>query len=221
MPERVTIWTYDWVPKYPRGYVRDLRLRWALEEAGIDYAVASVPFDNRGSDHLARQPFAQVPFLDDGDIRVFESGACLLHLAEKSEALMPREAQGKADTLQWLVAALNSVEMVTVPWWFIKMSGPTENPLAGWMKQRFDRLEAVLEKREWLAASRFTIADIMMSDALRMPKDLGELESYGALKAYVARACGRPAFQKAHRDQLAHFKAADAARSQAPSQARN
>ncbi|MDB5392517.1 MAG: Glutathione S-transferase, N-terminal domain [Rhodospirillales bacterium] len=214
MPERVTIWTYDWVPNGPRGYVRDLRLRWALEEAGIDYAVASVPFDDRGSDHLARQPFAQVPFLDDGDIHVFESGACLLHLAEKSEALMPREPQGKADTLQWLVAALNSVEMVTVPWWFINMSGPTENPLAGWMKQRFDRLEAVLKEREWLA-SRFTIADIVMSDALRIPNELGELENYGALKAYVARACSRPAFQKAHRDQLAHFEAADAAKSQA------
>ena len=215
MPERLTIWTYDWVPDGPRGYVRDLRLRWALEEAGFDYAVASVPLNDRGPEHLARQPFAQVPFLDDGDIRLFESGACLLHLAEKSEALMPRDAQGKADTLQWLVAALNSVEMVTVPWWFIKISGTAENPLAGWMKQRFDRLEAVLEDREWLAASRFTAADIVMSDVLRMPNDLGELESYGALKAYVARACGRPAFRKAHRDQLAHFAAADAAKSQA------
>ena len=212
MPEQLTIWTYDWVPDYPRGYVRDLRLRWALEEAGLDYAVASVPFDDRGPAHLARQPFAQVPFLDDGDVRVFESGACLLHLAEKSEALMPREAQGKADALQWFVAALNSVEMVTMPWWFIKMSGVADNPLAGWLTQRFDRLEAVLADREWLAAARFTVADIMMSDVLRLPNDLGALENYAALKAYVARMCGRPAFQKAHRDQLAHFKAADAVR---------
>ena len=83
------------------------------------------------------------------------------------------------------------------------------------MTQRFERLEAVLKTREWLAASRFTIADIMMSDALRMPNELGELENYGALKAYVTRACSRPAFQKAHRDQLAHFEAADAARSHA------
>jgi glutathione S-transferase len=75
-------------------------------------------------------------------------------------------------------------------------------------------LEAVLREREWLAASRFTIADIMMSDVLRIPNELGELESYGGLKAYVARACSRPAFQKAHRDQLAHFEAADAAKSQ-------
>ncbi|HEV7368512.1 glutathione S-transferase family protein [Arenibaculum sp.] len=211
MPERVTVWTYDWVPDGPRGYVRDLRLRWALEEAGIEYAVASVPLSDRGAEHFARQPFGQVPFLDDGDFRLFESGACLLHLAEKSEALMPRDAEGRADTLQWLVAGLNSVEMVTVPWWFIKISGTAENPLAGWMKQRFDRLEAVLTQREWLAASRFTIADILMSDVLRIPGDLGELESYAALKAYVARACSRPAFQKARRDQLAHFEAADAA----------
>lgn len=212
MLEQVTIWTYDWVPKGARGYVRDLRLRWALEEAGASYAVASVPFDDRGPDHLARQPFAQVPFLDDGEVRLFESGACLLHLAEQSEALMPRAAPAKAETLQWLIAALNSVEMVTVPWWFINLSAPAENPLAGWMKQRFDRLEAVLAEREWIATSRFTVADIMMSDALRLPDELGELERYPALRAYVARAFGRPAFQRAYRDQLAYFEAADAAR---------
>lgn len=212
MTGKLTIWTYDWVPEGPRGFVRDIRLRWALEEAGIDYDVASVPFGDRGPDHLARQPFAQIPFITDGDLCVFESGACLLHLGEKSEALMPRDAQGKADTLQWLVAALNSIEMVTVPWWFINLSKPPENPLAGWMKQRFDRLEAVLQEREWLAASRFTIADIMMADALRMPRKLGELERYDALTAYVERACARPAFEKARRDQVAFFEAADAAR---------
>lgn len=213
--EQVTIWTYDWVPKGPRGFVRDIRLRWALEEAGLEYSVATVPFDERGPDHVARQPYAQVPFLDAGGVQVFESGACLLHLAEKSEKLMPRDAQGKAETQQWLISALNSVEMVTVPWWFINLSKPAENPLAGWMKQRFDRLEAVLADREWLAASRFTIADILMSDALRMPNKLGELERHAALRSYVERACTRPAFLKAHRDQLAHFEAADAARSKA------
>ena len=216
MTERVTIWTLDWVPEGPRGYVRDIRLRWALEEAGVAYAVASVPFDDRGSDHhLLRQPFAQVPFLEDGDIRIFESGACLLHLAEKSEALMPRDAQGRADTIQWLIAALNSIEMVTVPWWFINLSKPPENPLAGWMEQRFQRLDAVLQERDWLAASRFTIADILMADALRMPNHLGKLEPYEALKAYLDRACSRPAFRKAHQDQLAYFAAADETRGEA------
>lgn len=213
MPEQVTIWTYDWVPNGPRGYVRDLRLRWALEEAGLGYTVSTVPFDGRGPEHLAQQPFAQVPFLEDGRIKLFESGACLLHLGGKSAALMPRAPVERADTIQWLVAALNSVEMVTVPWWFIKISGVSENPLGGWMTQRFDRLEAVLADREWLAASRFTIADIIMADALRLPNDLGALENYKSLQAYVARACSRPAFQKAHADQLAHFGAADVNRS--------
>lgn len=215
MADRVTIWTYDWVPKGPRGYVRDLRLRWALEEAGIGYDVATVPFDDRGEEHLTRQPFAQIPFLQDGDVRVFESGACLLYLAEKSDALMPREAQGRAETLQWVIAALNSMEMVTVPWWFINLSRPPENPLAGWMNQRFDRLEAVLGKRDWLAAGRFTVADLLMADVLRVPADLGVLEDHGALKAYAARVCDRPAFRKAHRDQLAHFTAADEVREKA------
>jgi glutathione S-transferase len=209
MEKQITVWTYEWVPFYPRGYVRDIRLRWALEEAGFAYRIKTVPFDNRGPEHIARQPFAQIPFLDDGDIRIFESGACLLHLAEKSEKLMPRDAQGRADTVQWLIAALNSVEMVTVPWWFISFSKPEINPLADWMKQRLDRLEAVLNERQWLAASRFTVADIMMSDALRILNRLGELEKYRALKEYVERTCSRTAFQKAHQDQLAHFNAAD------------
>src|SRR3546814_2382212 len=77
-----------------------------------------------------------MPFLDDDDVRIFESGACLLHLARKSEVLMPRDAPAAAETLQWVVAALNSIEMVAVPWWFLKLSGPADNGLAGWMDKR-------------------------------------------------------------------------------------
>jgi glutathione S-transferase len=212
MAEDVTIWTYDWVPDAPRGFVRDLRLRWALEEAGIPYIVRTVPFADRGPEHLARQPFAQVPFLDDGGVQVFESGACLLHLAEKSAALMPRDPQGRADTLQWVIAALNSVEMVTVPWWFIGLGKPPDNPLAGWMAKRFDRLEAVLRDRDWLVDGRFTVADILMADVLRMPDRMGALDRHDALRRYVARACDRPAFHRAHAAQMAHFAAADVAR---------
>ncbi|GAB1481141.1 glutathione S-transferase family protein [Paracoccaceae bacterium] len=208
----LTIWTYDWVPAMPRGYVRDIRLRWAAEEAGLAYKVATVPIGARGPDHLARQPFGQVPFIEDGDIRLFESGACLLHLAEKSEALMPLDPAGRAETLQWLFAALNSVEMVTVPWWFIGLSKPTENPLAGWMQQRFTRLEAVLNARDWLADGRFTVADIAMAEVLRLPGDLGALADHPALRAYLGRVCSRPAFLKARQNQLDHFAAADAAR---------
>ena len=212
MPDALTIWTYDWVPQGPRGHVRDIRLRWALEEAGLAYTVQTVPAQNRGPDHLARQPFAQVPFLQDGDLRLFESGACLLHLAEKSETLMPKDAAGRADTLQWVIAALNSVEMVSVPWWFIGRSSAPENPLDGWLTQRLDRLNTVLEARNWLAAGRFTVADLLMADVLRVQRLRERLVAHPALAAYVDRALDRPAFRKALADQLAHFAAADAAR---------
>lgn len=211
-PSELTIWTFDWVPGGPRGFVRDLRLRWACEEAGLEYRVRPVRFEDRGADHLTRQPFGQVPFLTDGDLRLFESGACLLHLAEKSEALMPQGAVEKADTLSWVIAALNSVEMVSLPWWFVGLSNPPENPLEGWLRARLDVMEDVFAARDWLAAGRFTAADLIMADVLRLPwvRDLG---SYPATDAYVARICARPAFEKAHADQMAHFAAADAARS--------
>lgn len=212
MTDKLTLWTYDWVPAGPRGFVRDLRLRWAAEEAGFAYDVRTIAFDDRKTNHLDRQPYGQVPFLDDGEVRLFESGACLLHLARKSEALMPRDAQGEAETLQWLVSALNSIEMVTVPWWFLEVSGHADNGLTGWMDQRLAHLEAVLREREWLAAGRFTVADLLMADVLRVKK----LRAHGerpATEAYVARVTARPAFLKARADQLAHFAAADEARS--------
>ena len=99
----------------PRGYVRDLRIRWALEEAELPYRVASVPFQDRSAAHLVHQPFAQVPWLIDGDFSVFESGAILLHLGDMSETLMPACRVGKSETSQWLLAALNSVEIASLP----------------------------------------------------------------------------------------------------------
>jgi glutathione S-transferase len=206
------VWTYDWVPEGPRGFVRDMRLRWACEEAGLAYSVRTVPFDGREADHLARQPFGQVPFLSDGDLEIFESGAGLLHLARKSERLMPRDPVGEAQTLQWMVAALNSIEMVTVPWWFLEVTGAKDNGLADWMKSRLDHMERVLKDREWLAANRFTAADLLMADALRVAR----VRSFGdrpATESYVTRITERPSFKKAHADQMAHFAAADAVRS--------
>lgn len=208
MTDKTIIWTLDWVPEGPRGFVRDLRLRWAAEEAGLAYEVRTVPFDDRATNHLDRQPFGQVPFLSDGDITLFESGACLLHLARRSETLMPRDPAGEAETLQWVVAALNSIEMVTVPWWFLGLSRPVENGLTGWLDQRLGHMERVLRERAWLAADRFTVADLLMADVLRVPA----VRAHGkrpATEAYVERITARPAFRKAHADQLAHFAAAD------------
>jgi glutathione S-transferase len=209
------IWTYDWVPEGPRGFVRDLRLRWACEEAGLAYSVRTVPFDGRETNHLSRQPFGQVPFLSDGELEIFESGAGLLHLARKNEALMPRDPAGEAETVQWMFAALNSIEMVTVPWWFLEVSGEKDNRLAIWVEKRLDQLENVLSERKWLAADRFTAADLLMADALRIP----EVRVFGdrpATDRFVTRVTDRPAFKKAHADQLAHFAAADRSRSLTP-----
>jgi len=207
----LTIWTYDWVPEPPRGFVRDLRLRWALEEAGLAYDVRSVPFADRGPEHLKHQPFAQIPFLTDGELSIFESGACLLHIARKSDLLMPRDATGEAETTEWVIAALNSIEMVSVPWWFLSLSGDKENPLADWVRKRLGQLQTVLGGREWLAAGRFTVADLLMADVLRVPA-LRAFAVTPVLEAYIERVCDRPAFKKAHADQLAHFEAGDAAR---------
>ena len=156
----LTIWTLDWVPEGPRGFVRDLRLRWACEEAGLSYAVRTIPFDGRETNHLADQPFGLVPFLKDGVVEIFESGAGLLHLARKSDILMPRDPAGEAETVQWTIAALNSIEMATVPWWFLKLCGDENNGLTGWVGQRLNHMERVLSEQEWLAAGRFTVADL-------------------------------------------------------------
>lgn len=207
----VIIWTLDWVPEGPRGLVRDLRLRWACEEAGLPYAVRTIRFDDRETNHLERQPFGQVPFLDIDGLKMFESGAGLLHLARKSDKLMPPDPAGEAETLQWTIAALNSIEMASVPWWFLTISGDQDNKLTGWLGQRLDHMERVLSDREWLAAGRFTVADLLMADVLRIPN----VRTFGdrpATEAYVTRVTDRPAFKKAYADQISFYEAADEAR---------
>ena len=149
--------TFDWVPALPRGYVRDLRVRWALEEAGLPYRVESVPFRGRDAEHFSHQPFGQVPWLTDGDVSIFESGAILLYLGERSGALMPTEPRGRSDFIEWLFAALNSVEMASLPWAFFQFMRDTgESPGGKWVNEflavRLKHMEPVLAKREWLAA---------------------------------------------------------------------
>lgn len=204
----LTIWTLDWVPDGPRGFVRDLRLRWACEEAGLLYKVRTVPFEDRETNHVAQQPFGQVPFLSDGELQLFESGACLLYLAQRSEKLMPLDPAGRAHTVQWVISALNSIEMVSVPWWFLTISGNAENALGGWVEKRLGQLEAVLAGRDWLVGDRFTAADLLMADVLRIPL-VRKLGNRPASEAYITRVTERPAFKKAYADQMAHFALAD------------
>jgi len=205
--------TFDWVPDMPRGYVRDIRVRWALEEAGLPYRVDSVPFRDRDAGHFSHQPFGQVPWLTDGDLFLFESGAILLHLAGRSETLMPADPQRRSEVTQWLFAALNSVEAASLPWSLFKFSGDTTDTpgrqhLEAFLQARLQHMEAVLADRDWLVGA-FSVADILMADVLRLVDRFDGLAEYPACRGYVARATARPAFVKAHADQMAHFAAAD------------
>ncbi|PPE75121.1 glutathione S-transferase [Solimonas fluminis] len=210
----LTVTTFDWVPEKPRGYVRDLRVRWALEEAGLPYRVRSVPFHERGAGHFSHQPFGQVPWLTDGELSIFESGAILLHLGNLSDRLLPADPCRRSEALEWLFAALNSVEMASLPWSIFVFYGFNSDDTPGWqvldgfLEARLQHLEPVLAKRDWLAGT-FSVADILMADVLRLVHRFDRLAGFPACRDYVARAEARPAFAKAYADQMAHFAAAD------------
>ncbi|MDB5537936.1 MAG: glutathione S-transferase protein [Devosia sp.] len=123
---------------------------------------------------------------------------------------MPREPVGEAQTLQWTIATFNSIEMVTVPWRFLEVSGAKDNHLTGWLESRLDHMESILKEREWLAADRFTAADLLMADVLRVAK-IRAFCDRPATESYVKRVTERPSFKKAHADQMAHFAEGDAA----------
>jgi len=173
-----------------------------------------VPFRSRDSPHFSHQPFGQVPWLTDGDLTIFESGAILLHLGERSEVLMSTDPHRRNEVKEWLFAALNSVEMASLPWSLLIFSGAARDT-AEWQMfddflktHRLKHLETVLAKREWLAGT-FSVADILMVDVLRLVDRFDGLAAYAACRDYVARATARPSFVKAHADQMAHFAAAD------------
>lgn len=219
----VTLITYDWLPESPRGFVRDMRVRWAHEELGRRYRVETVSAHPKSAAHREMQPFTQVPVIRDGDLTLFESGAILMHLGEGT-ALLP--GPRRAEVTQWLFAALNTVETAVIRWETMVLAermpeffGPA--PAAAviaharqGMNTRLAALEQVVARRDWLAGA-FSIADIAMTEVLRVPESEGALEGYPALAAYVARATARPAFKKAMADHMDHWKAADAARAAA------
>ncbi|MEG2359651.1 glutathione S-transferase family protein [Acinetobacter sp.] len=195
MPDLI-LTTFDWVPEPPRGYVRDLRVRWALEEAGLPYTVQSTPFKNRGAEHFAHQPFGQVPWLTDGGISIFESGAILLYIGGFSEKLLPLDPRGRSDIIQWIFAALNSVEMASLPLSFYRFTHDTaETPekklMDAFLRARLQHMETVLAGREWLAGA-FSIADILMADVLRLADRFGGLADFPACHAYAARRFKKP-----------------------------
>lgn len=216
--DKLTIYTYDWLPEFPRGFVRDLRVRWAAEELGRDYEIATVPVHPKSDAHKAKQPFAQVPMIEDGEVSLFETGAIVLHLAESS-ALLP---EGKrAEITQWVIAALNSLEPQIANWMTSQLSkdmpeifGPPasaelEAQFLKSMNGRLAALEALMADREWIVGD-FSAADIILVDVLRQGGEA--TKAYPALTAYITRATTRPAFERAMKDHMAHWTAADAAK---------
>lgn len=207
----LTITGFDWVPDFARGHVRDLRPRWACEEIGLAYAERLISAVRRPPSHYADQPWGQVPVIEDDGIRLFESGAILLHLGQKHPGLLPDEPQQRADALSWLFAAFNSVEpmmfeLVQVnlfaagePW--AELRKPS---LMAFIGGRLDRLATALGERDWLAGP-FSIADIAMATVLRAAGDTDLLAERPVLAAYLARATARPAFERALAAQLAAF----------------
>jgi glutathione S-transferase len=214
----IEITAFNWVPDFAAGLVRDLRVRWALEEAGLPYRARLLDGQKqRPAEYLREQPFDQVPCYREGDLQMFETGAIVQHIGEKDERLLPRDPVGRARAIQWSYAALNSVEPALVNLFLVDV------PYAGeeWAKLRkpgveqFARLKLKrvadwLGERDWLE-QRFTIGDLMMVTVLRIVRHTKLVAERANLAAYLARGEARPAFQRALTAQLGDFERRDAA----------
>ena len=208
-----TITAYDWVPDFAKGQVRDLRVRWALEEVGQPYDVDYLAQgEQKQPPHRARQPFGQAPTYQDDDVTLFESGAIVLHVAERFGRLLPENSAARARAIEWMFAALNTVEppimdlaIVTLfeadkPW-----SKPRQPAVEQRIHERLKELSARLADKTWLDGDAFTAGDLLMVAVLRIVEGKGLVEKYNNLAAYIARGASRPAFQRALADQMAGF----------------
>jgi glutathione S-transferase len=206
---------FDWVPEFAKGLVRDLRVRWAFEEIGAPYSVEKFGAANpRPEDYVRWQPFEQVPAFRDGGVEIFESGAILLYLAEKHDALLPKDERARWQAISWLFAGLNSVEPSCMRYFAYAVfnadkdwsAGATE-ALLPLLRQKLKRVTDALGDGEWLAGE-FSIADIMMVTVLNSLKGTEFVAEYPALAAYHKRATARPAYQRALAAQMADFDGA-------------
>lgn len=213
--DEITVTAFRWVPPFARGLVKDLRVRWALEEAGLDYQTRLIDQEEKlGAAHLRRQPFGQVPVFEQGDLQLFESGAIVLHIARHCEALLPAESNAAARAMTWAFAALNSIEPVVQrlaeidlfhadePWAQLRRPGAIEAAAL-----RLRQLSHWLDGREYLEAM-FSVGDLLMTTVLRDLRQTDLLARFPLLDAYRARCQDRPAFQQALADQLADFSEA-------------
>ena len=209
----IEITAFSWVPPFAQGLVRDLRIRWALEEIGRDYRVRLIDATSpRPPEYFLEQPFGQVPVYKDEEVELFESGAILIHLGMQDERLLPKEHAAQMRSIAWLIAALNSVEPAILPMLLINIFNKGEPWTEGARPKFLERIEyrlkcvsEALGDKEWLEG-RFTIADLMMITVLRQLRGTGIIEKFPNMAAYVERGQQRPAFQRALEDQLAVFR---------------
>jgi glutathione S-transferase len=208
----IEITAFAWVPPFAEGLVRDLRPRWALEEIGLPYRVRLLAGE-RPPEYYLEQPFGQVPCYSEGPLKIFESGAIVQHIGEKSEKLLPRDSVERMRAIQWSYAALNSVEpaimnlfAVTVfyadeEWAKLRRAGAEE-----FARLKLKRVADWLGGKTWLEGDRFTIGDLLMVTVLRLLRHTDLVAEQPNLAAYLQRGEARPAFQRALADQLEVFK---------------
>lgn len=216
MSQDFNCYAFGMVPPFAQGLVRDLRVRWALEEAGLPYRVTLVGAGEGAmslADYSTIQPFGQIPALDHGDLTMFESGAIVLHIAEQSRALLPSEPQARAHVQQWMFAALNTIEVpvqelagldlfhVGAAW-----AGERRPAVAEQVRRRLGQLTSCLKDGEYLVGA-FSAADILMCTVLRILRHTQLVEEQPRLLAYQQRCEARPAFARALEGQMAPFGA--------------
>ena len=212
MSARIRLTTFNWVPPLAQGLVKDLRVRWALEEAGLAYEEKFLAVgEHNGATHRALQPFGQVPVYEEGDLTLFETGAIVLHIGERYPALLPRDPARRARTCTWMFAALNSVEpdvqnLATLDLFFpneewAKVRRPAAEKMA---QSRLDGVAASLAGRDYLELE-FTAGDLLMVTVLRLLRHTRMVSDNPVLAAYQVRCEARPAFQRALESQLAPF----------------
>ena len=212
----ITISAFHWVPPFARGQVRDLRVRWALEEAGLPYRTRLLEQgDQDKPDYRKLQPFGQVPILEEDGVVLFETGAIVLYIGERSETLLPKDPATSARATQWLIAALNSIEPFVMnvalidlfyadqEWAKLRRPGAVE-----FLGRRLAGLSNALGDKPYLDGDRFTAGDLMMSTVLRILRHTDIVTNDKRLAAYVERCTARPAFQRALAAQLGDFRAA-------------
>ena len=208
----IRVSAYRWVPPFAQGLVRDLRVRWALEEAGLPYEERLLALgDNKSEDYRKLQPFGQVPTFEEDGMVLFESGAVVLHIGERSKALLPSDPAARARATSWMFAALNSVEpsimsLIQIDLKFAGDAAATQlrEATVDAVKGRLESVVAWLGERDYLE-DRFTAGDLLMVTVLRILRHTDMVSGIPALATYVARCEARPAFQKALAAQMAAF----------------